>query len=67
MTEHYTRNTESATAWCNRCGRFTQHKVSDGRLAHCIDLEHPAPPAQTKAQIRRQAEAEKRSRQKELF
>ena len=37
MPEHYTRNTLEATKWCNRCGRPTQHAVSAGRIAHCLD------------------------------
>jgi hypothetical protein len=39
LTEHYTTNTESITHWCPRCGRPTQHKVSGGRLAHCLEHE----------------------------
>jgi hypothetical protein len=40
MPEHYTRNTEEATRWCNACNARTQHAVSDGRLGRC--LEHDA-------------------------
>lgn len=49
MTEHYTRNTEEATAWCKKCQRFTQHRVDGGRKGPCIDPQHPQPPV--KAQI----------------
>lgn len=49
MTEHYTRNTESATAWCARCGRMTEHRVDGGRLGPCLDEKHPVP--MVKAQI----------------
>ena len=44
MTEHYTRNTEEATAWCARCQRMTQHRVDGGRKGPCIDPQHPTPP-----------------------
>jgi hypothetical protein len=43
MTEHYTRNTESATAFCKKCDRFTVHRVDGGRLGPCLDENHPAP------------------------
>lgn len=43
--EHYTRNTESVTAWCPRCQRMTEHRVdhspTGGRLGPC--LEHRIP------------------------
>lgn len=41
MAEHYTRNTESVTEWCNRCWKYTQHSVSGGRIGRC--MEHDAP------------------------
>jgi ribosomal protein L44E len=34
---HHTRNTLETTKWCRTCGRYTQHAVSDGRLAHCLE------------------------------
>jgi hypothetical protein len=46
--QHYTRNTESVAAWCNKCKGQTQHKVYGGRRAHCIpcfekqEAEHSA-------------------------
>ena len=43
MTEHYTRNTESATSWCKKCGRMTEHRVDDGRPGPCLDEKHPVP------------------------
>jgi ribosomal protein L44E len=36
MSQHYTRNTISQQVWCNKCKAFTDHKVSGGRLAHCL-------------------------------
>lgn len=41
MSEHYTRNTTEATAWCNKCNRMTQHRVDSGRRGPC--LEHQTP------------------------
>jgi hypothetical protein len=43
MTEHYTKNTESATSYCKKCGRNTGHRVDDGRLGPCLDENHPVP------------------------
>lgn len=39
MSEHYTRNTLECTAWCNRCNRFTQHRVDHGRKGPCLEHE----------------------------
>jgi hypothetical protein len=44
MAEHYTRNTLTATAWCAKCHRNTEHRVDDGRRGPCLDPDHPAPP-----------------------
>jgi hypothetical protein len=41
MTEHYTRNTLTATAWCLKCKRSTEHRVDGGRLGPCLDPGHP--------------------------
>lgn len=60
MTEHYTRNTESVTKWCNKCGRPTQFAVSCGRVGRCTEHE---PPAETAKERKRR---EKR-RQLTLF
>jgi hypothetical protein len=43
MSEHYTRNTETATAWCARCNRNTEHRIDDGRRGPCLDPNHPVP------------------------
>jgi len=43
MSEHYTRNTATATDWCAKCGRNTEHRVDAGRKGPCIDPGHPAP------------------------
>ena len=44
MTEHFTRNTLTATAWCLKCHRNTEHRIDDGRVGPCLDENHPAPP-----------------------
>lgn len=36
MPEHYTKNTVSATVWCNVCVRATEHRVDDGRRGPCM-------------------------------
>lgn len=41
MAEHYTRNTLTATAWCTKCGRNTEHRIDNGRKGPC--LEHVTP------------------------
>ena len=50
MTEHYTRNTIEASAWCGKCKKNTMHRVDrdemQGRLGPCLvcmakhDAEH---------------------------
>lgn len=50
--EHYTRNTETATAWCNKCIRVTQHRVDGGRRGPCLEHQtaiKPKKPAPTKS------------------
>lgn len=36
MSEHYTRNTITATAFCKKCRGFTVHRVGTGRLGPCL-------------------------------
>jgi hypothetical protein len=60
MPEHYTRNTESVTQWCAKCGRPTQHRVSAGRLGRC--MEHEAPNfSQAQLKLQRKEEDERRN------
>ena len=49
MTEHFTRNTESMTVWCNLCNKVTEHAVSDERIGRC-KTEHNTD-VRTRAQI----------------
>lgn len=37
MTQHFSKNTVSASFYCNKCRKFTQHKISDGRKSHCLE------------------------------
>jgi hypothetical protein len=36
MPEHYTKSTVSATFWCGKCGKPTEHRISDGRRGACM-------------------------------
>lgn len=64
MTEHYTKNTESVTAWCNFCNRQTQHAVSNGRRGRC--MEHQVM-AQSKRQKKQREQNAAKQRQPRLF
>lgn len=44
MPEHYTRNTLTATCWCNKCGRNTEHRIDDGRRGPCLEHSVPVKP-----------------------
>jgi hypothetical protein len=59
MTEHFTRSTVSATFYCAKCGRTTQHRIDDRRKGPCLECI-----ARLQAQHDAKAEAEK---QEELF
>lgn len=72
MTEHFTRNTESATKWCKKCGRLTEHRVDNGRAGPCIDPKHPPSPKSTSAGLPAKGPATKgksatAGKQKNLF
>jgi hypothetical protein len=58
MTEHYTRNTESVTAWCNKCQRETRHIVSSGRRGHCLEHERSGKSKRQEREERKRREAE---------
>lgn len=36
MPEHFTKNTVSATWWCPKCGKATEHRVDGGRRGPCL-------------------------------
>lgn len=61
MSEHFTRNTESVTRWCNKCGRVTEFAVSAGRLGRCTEHD-VAPESEAKKGARRAAEARRRQK-----
>lgn len=64
MSEHFTKNTESVTRWCNFCNRATQHAVSTGRLGRC--LEHDTSQL-TKKQVRERAKRNREAQNLRLF
>lgn len=37
MTEHYTRRTVSASHYCGKCGKSTQHRIDKGRKGPCLE------------------------------
>lgn len=36
MSEHFTRSTVAATAWCAKCQKHTLHRVDDRRIGPCL-------------------------------
>ena len=64
MPEHYTKHTEAVTRWCPHCNRDTLHRVSAGRIGHC--LEHDAPTL-TKKQAKRRREQLRDHQNPKLF
>lgn len=50
MSEHYTRNTVSASAWCSKCAKQTPHRIDDRRKGPCLvciaklEIEHANAP-----------------------
>jgi hypothetical protein len=67
MTEHYTRNTESVTKWCNRCGKRTQHQVSDGRVGRCMEHTVGGPDGLSVKQRQAKAKRERERQNPTLF
>ena len=45
MTQHYTRNTVEASAWCKRCNKPTMHRIDGVKLGPCLKCmdRHEAP------------------------
>jgi hypothetical protein len=37
MGHHFTRNTITATAYCKKCRKNTNHRVTDRRLDACLE------------------------------
>ena len=37
MPEHFTRNTVSASFWCSKCQKYTQHRIDDRRKGPCLE------------------------------
>lgn len=36
MAEHYNKNTISASLWCRKCGKFTEHRIDTGLRGPCM-------------------------------
>lgn len=36
MTQHYSRNTVEASAWCKVCGKDTMHRIDGVKLGPCL-------------------------------
>jgi hypothetical protein len=62
MTEHYTRNTISATFYCGKCGKRTQHRIDDRRKGPCLECI-----AKLQAEHERKIAEAEYERQRELF
>ena len=43
MPEHYTKATVEASIWCNKCGKMTPWRISDGRRSFCLTCYEKAP------------------------
>lgn len=37
MTEHFTKNTVSASFYCSKCSKHTQHRIDGGRKGPCLE------------------------------
>jgi hypothetical protein len=37
VTQHFTRNTVSATFYCGKCGKSTPHRIDDRRKGPCLE------------------------------
>jgi hypothetical protein len=48
MPEHYTKNTVSASFWCNKCGKETSHRVDGNRRGPCIPCMERVPQGKSK-------------------
>lgn len=37
MSEHFSRSTVSASFYCPKCGKSTQHRIDDRRKGPCLE------------------------------
>jgi len=57
MGQHYTSLTVECSAWCNKCGKMTQHRVADKRLQYCLPCyDRPKPEAKAEKTFELQPE-----------
>jgi ribosomal protein L44E len=63
MTEHYSKQTVSVSAYCSKCKRHTQHRVDDHRKGPCLECVAKLDVAHAEKEI----EARRAARQQSLF
>ena len=63
MTQHFTRNTVSASHWCGKCQKQTQHRIDGVRLGPCLPCCEKLQAQHDIDELQRKVEPE----QKELF
>ena len=63
MAQHFTRNTVSASFYCGKCGRVTQHRIDDRRKGPCLECIARLTAEHAQLEIDRRREA----RQASLF
>lgn len=56
MPHHFTKNTVSASFWCNKCGKETLHRIDGNRRGPCYTCMEAVPHGQ-----RKQAQVEQAS------
>jgi len=61
--EHYTRNTISASSWCAKCQKRTQHRIDGVRKGPCLDCIAKLEQQHAQRRVKPQEE----ERQQELF
>jgi hypothetical protein len=37
---HHQKNVVEASLWCNPCGRYTMHRIDEGRPGPCLNPSH---------------------------
>jgi hypothetical protein len=69
MPHHFPKDTTEAPWWCKTCNRETQHRVFDGRIAHCLEHEFKGYKGSnmTREQYERKEKQEKEKKNPKLF
>ncbi len=63
MTQHFTRSTISMSLWCNKCQKYTQHRIDGVRKGPCLDCIDRL----TVEHAEREIESRRAARQGSLF